>query len=118
MILTRVATVTVEAQRGTRVATAQLARYEVTNACEHALRPAAFLRDLCLTPRLQHAAACYPDHWAADRFEHIGELFCVPPGELLRTRCRAGTVDAVVCRIDPDVVDRWFDGDLRWTGWC
>jgi AraC family transcriptional regulator len=118
MILNRVATMTVEAELRTRVATAQLARYEVTDNCEHTMRPEAFWLDLCLTPRLQHAAACYPDHWAADRFEHIGELFCVPPGELLRARCEAGTVEAVICRIDPDVVGRWFDGDLCWTGWC
>jgi AraC family transcriptional regulator len=71
--------------------------------------------DLCLTPRPPNARACYPERWPADHFELMGEVFFVPPGEALNVRCEPGSQTSVVCKIDPLLMEKWFEGDLHWT---
>ena len=71
--------------------------------------------DLCLTPRNQDARACYSDRWSPDRFERLGEVFFVPPGEPLHFRCERGSTTSMVCQLSPALIEKWFDGDLKWT---
>jgi len=109
-------TVTIEAQLHTSAATAQLTRIDVHEAGEHIMREQALCwLDLCLTPRLRGARACYPDRWSAHRFVQIGELFFVPAGATLHARTEVGTLTSLVCRIDPQLITKWFEGDLQWT---
>ena len=110
------ATRTIEAELRAQVATAQLARYEVREPFDSVLREEAYCwLDLCLTPRLPGAQACYPNRWREHRFEQIGELFFVPPGEVMHARSGSGTLTSIVCRINPALMSKWFEGDLEWT---
>ncbi|TXC70239.1 helix-turn-helix domain-containing protein [Sphingomonas ginsenosidivorax] len=72
--------------------------------------------DLCLTPRPEQARGCYTERWGPHRFERLGEIFLVPPGEALHVRTEAGHDQAsIACEIHADAVDRWLDHPLEWT---
>ena len=72
--------------------------------------------DLCLTPRPEKARGCYSERWGPHRFERLGEIFLVPPGEALHVRTEAGDNQAsIVCEIHEEAVDRWLPGGLEWT---
>lgn len=72
--------------------------------------------DLCLTPRPENARGCYLERWGPHRFERLGEVFLVPPGEILHVRTEAGSEQAsIACEIHADAVDRWLEHGLEWT---
>jgi len=72
--------------------------------------------DLCLTPRPEQARGCYSERWGPHRFERLGEIFLVPPGEALHVRTDAGDNQAsIACEIHADAVDRWLPNGLEWT---
>jgi AraC family transcriptional regulator len=72
--------------------------------------------DLCLTPRPEQARGCYSARWGPHRFERLGEIFLVPPGEALHVRTDAGENQAsIACEIHADAVDRWLTHKLEWT---
>jgi AraC family transcriptional regulator len=72
--------------------------------------------DLCLTPRPENARGCYVDRWGAHRFERLGDVFLVPPGETLHVRTEAGSDQvSIACEIHANAVDRWLDHSLEWT---
>lgn len=109
--------VKVEAELSVPVGTAQLTRFNMTTPIDatYAAKNTYWL-DLCLTPRPQNARACYLDHWSPQRFEKLGKLFLLPAGEALQARsdgCASQT--SLVCRLNPEELQQWFDGDLHWT---
>jgi AraC family transcriptional regulator len=72
--------------------------------------------DLCLTPRPEQARGGYALRWGPHRFERLGEIFIVPPGETLHVRTEAGQMQtSVACEIHARAVDRWLDNPLEWT---
>ncbi|MDF0545310.1 AraC family transcriptional regulator [Sphingobium sp. H39-3-25] len=72
--------------------------------------------DLCLTPRPEGARGCYRDRWGPHRFERLGEIFLVPPGEALHLRSeKGGNQASIICEIEADAVDRWLGGGIEWT---
>jgi AraC family transcriptional regulator len=72
--------------------------------------------DLCLTPRPEKARGCYSERWGPHRFERLGEVFLVPPGEALHVRTEAGANQAsIACEIHADAVDRWLENGVEWT---
>jgi len=107
---------TVEAELRAPAATAQLVRLHLPEPVDRILRmdEDAYRFDLSLTPRL-HARACYRDRWGPHRFERIGNVFVVPPGELLEARSDCGRQASIVCWLHPEPIRAWLDGDLRWT---
>jgi AraC family transcriptional regulator len=107
---------TVEAELRTAVATAQRVHFEMLAGIDHILRDEGVFRlDLCLTPRPPEARACYPDRSGPQRFERIGAMFLLPPGEVMHARSEGGTQTSVVCRIAPELISKWLDRDLPWT---
>lgn len=108
---------TIEAELRVPAATAQLVRFTITEPADDILRAEqAYWLDLCLTPRPRNARACYRDRWAADRFERIGEVFLVPPGESLRAKSDGGRPQSsILCHLGRDAMRAWFGGDLQWT---
>jgi AraC family transcriptional regulator len=110
------ATATVRAELCSDMGKAQVVRFDMHEPIDDIKHDQeSFWVDLCLTPRPQDARACYPDRWARDRFERIGEVFFVPPKEVLHARSAGGTQTSMVCQIHPDIITKWFDGDLHWT---
>src|ERR1700759_5547823 len=77
----------------------------------------AYWLDLCLTPRPRNSRACYSRHWQADRFERLGQVFLLPPGETLRV-CQDGgsRQTSLLCQLTAELMREWTDRTLQWTG--
>jgi AraC family transcriptional regulator len=72
--------------------------------------------NMCMAPRPERSRGCYADHWGPHRFESLGEIFIVPPGEALHIRTDVGRRHAVtVCELRADAVQPWLDGAVEWT---
>lgn len=109
--------VTIGAEIRLPVATAQLARFEVNGPTDYVRRdPANYRLDLCLTPRPGNARACYRERWSPHRFESIGNVFVLPPGETVQAKSDIGSQTSVLCYLRPGPMREWFDRDLEWTG--
>lgn len=107
----------VEAEVQAPVATAQLVRFDFPEPIANVMQEqSSFRLDLCLTPRPSNARACYRARWSAHRFEPIGNLFVVPPGESMLAlsdgRCQQSSV---VCQLHPEPMRAWFDDEFQWT---
>jgi AraC family transcriptional regulator len=99
------------------VATAQLVQFDVIDPIDIVMidRDAYWL-EMCLQPRPRDARACYLDHWTSQRFERIGNVYMLPPGETIRTRSDGGPSHAsILCHLRTESVNTWFDGELQWT---
>jgi AraC family transcriptional regulator len=111
------AMMTVDAELRVPVATAQLVRFHMVGPADNILREEErYWLDLCLTPRPENARACYRDRWSPHRFERIGKVFLLPPGETMQARSDGDSSQAsVLCHLHPEQIGKWFDGDLQWT---
>jgi AraC family transcriptional regulator len=107
---------TVEAELRNPAATVQLARFHFDEPRDDFLHDRdSYWLDLCLTPRTRNARACYPAHWSPHRFERLGDVFAIPPGEAFHARTDAGKQTSLICQLRPELVRKWFEGDLEWT---
>ena len=107
-------TTTVEAELCSAIGTAQVVRFDIHEPIDSITDKDCFWLDLCLTPRAPDARICYPERWGPHRFERIGEMIFLPPGEVLHARSEAGSQTSIVCQIHADLIAQWFDGDLEW----
>ena len=108
---------TMDAEIRARTATAQLVHFHV-HAPADSLRSeqSDYWLDLCLTPRPSNARVCYRDRWSPNRFEQLGKLFLLPPGERIQARSDGGpSQTSVLCLLRPQAIRDWFDGELQWT---
>lgn len=110
----------IEAEVRTELASVQIVRLDWRRDTELVVEPLDhFQLDLCLSARLQGMRVCYADRWGRARFEPVGELMLIPPGERVLGRCDfpAGdtpyTHSSTVLRLAPELVFAWMDGD----GW-
>lgn len=72
--------------------------------------------DMCLSPRPPQARGSYHDRWGPHRFEQLGEIFLMPPGQTLHIRTETGDEQAsIVCEIKAEAVDRWLPQGVEWT---
>jgi AraC family transcriptional regulator len=67
-----------------------------------------------LTPRPHDARACYRDRWGPHRFERIGDLYVLPPGEILQVRSGRGHPASILCHLHLEPIRTWLDADLKW----
>lgn len=77
--------------------------------------PTTYRVDLSLTPRPRDGGVCFSERWGAHRFQPIGSLYVLPPGQTVRARGKCGDHASIVCDFEPEAIDAWFDGDVRWT---
>ncbi len=107
----------VEAELRAPVASAQLVRFHFDKPINTLMHDDGNYRlDLCLTPRPQNARACYPNRWNPSRYERIGNLFVVPPGEAMIARSDdCGEQSSLVCQLAPEPMRKLFDTKLEWT---
>lgn len=110
--------IAVDAELRLPVATAQLARFNMSGPTDYIRRePETYRLDLSLTPRPGNARACYRERWSSHRFERIGSVFVLPPGETVQAKTDvASQQTSVLCYLRPEPMRAWFDGDLEWTG--
>lgn len=113
---TATALATIEAELRVPVATAQIVRFNLQGPVDNVMQHESVYRfDLSLTPRMRNARACYRNHWSANRFERLGNLFVVPPGEAMQARSDGGLQESIVCNLRPELIRTWFGGELEWT---
>ncbi len=108
---------TIEGELRAPVATAQLVRFNFPEPIETIMHDAGTYRvDLCLTPRPDNARACYPQRWGAHRFERIGNLFLVPPGEAVLAASDGCCQQAsIICQLEPEPLQHWLEEELDWS---
>ena len=108
---------TVEAELRVPAATVQLVHFEFIEPVSGAMREDEEYRlDLCLSPRPRNARACYTERWAPNRFERIGPVFLLPPGETLQARSDGGRRQrSLVCHLRSEAMRAWLQRDLEWT---
>ena len=107
----------IDAELRVPVATAQLVQFYITDPIDMVMfdRESYWL-ELCLQPRPRNTRACYLDHWTAHRFERMGNVYLLPPGETIQTRSDGGRSQAsLLCHLRPEPMRRWFEGELQWT---
>ncbi|MBB5686767.1 helix-turn-helix transcriptional regulator [Sphingobium boeckii] len=106
-----------EGELSVPLATARIMRFHLDRPTNRIFRREHhYWLDLCFTPRPEKARGCYSDRWGPHRFERLGEIFLVPPGEALHVRSdKGGNQASIVCEIEAKAVERWLDGDIEWT---
>lgn len=70
--------------------------------------------NMCLTPRPLHSRGGFRDRWGPHRFERLGDVFMLPPGEKLYIRGEGGRQASLICMIDPGLVHEVVGRDLTW----
>jgi AraC family transcriptional regulator len=108
---------TIEAELRVPVATLQLVHYLFTEPVTGDMREDADYRlDLSMTPRPRNARACYTDRWAPHRFERLGSVWLLPPGETLIACSDGGRRQrSLVCHLRAEQMHEWLQQDLEWT---
>jgi AraC family transcriptional regulator len=113
---TQRATIIVDAELRGNAALAQIVRYDIPTATESTLRdPACYQINLCLTPRPLNARACYHEHWGPHRFERLGDIFMIPPGEAMHIKGDSGRQASLLCYLDSAAVATIIGQELVWT---
>lgn len=107
---------TVEAEARGRVLNAQVVGFHIPVPTESVLHDdAAYQLNLCLTPRPLYTRGSYPRHWGPHRYEALGEIFLVPPGEALHIKGGAGEQASLTCQLRADALHSILGEDLEWT---
>ncbi|WP_317929698.1 helix-turn-helix transcriptional regulator [Halioxenophilus sp. WMMB6] len=111
------ADMSVDAEVNLPIATARLARFNMAAPIDRTMQVQnSYWLDFCLTPRPLNARARYRDHWGPDRFKPLGNVFILPAGEALHTRSDGcSSQSSLLCLINPEKMQQWFDGELSWT---
>ncbi|MFT3928801.1 MAG: AraC family transcriptional regulator [Spongiibacteraceae bacterium] len=69
-----------------------------------------------VTPRPQDSRACYLNHWNQNRFEPLGKIFVVPPGERVLVRNDGeASYTSVICHLQPEAIKAGLEHDLQWS---
>lgn len=108
---------TVDAELNSRLGTAQLVRFHLPDPIDRVMGEddQSYRLDLCLTPRPGNARACYPNRWNSQRFERLGNVFMVPPGEAMQARSDGGCQqESLLFSLNTGSVKEWFEDDLEW----
>lgn len=111
------ASMTVGAEVRVPAGTVQLVRFDMREPADNVVRHAdTYWLDQCLTPRPRNARACYRERWNPNRFERLGKLFLLPPGETLQARSDdASSQSSVLCHLRPDALENWSEARLSWN---
>lgn len=115
---TEITSVAVEAELRASIVTAQLAHCQISGPADTILRgDDAYRLNMCFMPRGQNARACYSERWEPKRFEPLGKIFLLPPGETLQARNDSDSrrQTSITCRLLEEPMRAWFEGDLEWT---
>jgi AraC family transcriptional regulator len=104
----------IEAATRASIAHVKLVHYRFPSPPESTMRMDDRIRvELALTPRHRSARACFLDHWRSQRFEHIGEVFVLPPEVTMLARSDvADGLTALVCELDLPPVLQLFEQAL------
>jgi len=109
-------TIFVDAELSCPAMVAQIVRFDIPGPSAATLcDPGAYQINMCLTPRPLDARASYRHHWGPHRFERLGDIFVIPPGEELFIRGGQVKQASLLCLLKPDAVTALIGEDLTWT---
>jgi AraC family transcriptional regulator len=115
-VAVQAATIIVDAELRGKSAVAQIVRYDIPLPTESTLSdPDCYQINLCLTPRPLNARASYRAHWGPHRFERLGDIFMIPPGEALHIKGDSGRQASLLCFLDRAAVSAIVGHELAWT---
>lgn len=110
------ATIVVDAELRGDTLTAQIVRFNIPAPAGGVIHdPYAYQINFCLTPRPLNAEGAYRHRWGPHRFDRLGDIFLVPPGEELFTRGEGGRQASLLCRLDKRAITDLIGDDLVWT---
>lgn len=100
------------------IATAQIVELQNTDPCDIKIMDRdQYWLDMSLTPRPRNTRLCYRNHWAQQRFEPVGNVFLLPPGEDVLFRSDGGAKQrSIFCHLDPQGLRNWLERDVPWQG--
>ena len=121
--LTRSPSLSVDAEWQGADLSAHLVRFDIPAPTDSLLTAEPVYQiNMCLTPRPLNARACYRRRWGPNRFERLGDIFMVPPGEQLQFRGDSGRQLSIVCRMAPEAIEaivghapEWSDSQIAAT---
>ncbi|MDB5723258.1 MAG: AraC family transcriptional regulator [Novosphingobium sp.] len=109
-------TMTIVAEARGRVLNAQLVGFHIPVPTASVLHDdSAYQLNLCLTPRPLYTRASYHRLWGPHRYEALGEIFLVPPGEELHIKGGAGEQASLTCQLQADALHSILGEELEWT---
>ena len=110
------ATLTVDAEWSGTKLSAHLVRFDIPSPTDSVMTPEPIYQiNMCLTPRPLNARACYRQRWGSNRFERLGDIFLVPPGEQLQFRGERGRQISIICRIAPSALASVIGHEPEWS---
>lgn len=96
--------------------TAQIVRYDIPGPTDAVLREQDhYLINMCLTPRPLNSRSGYSERWGPHRYERLGDIFMVPPGEVLSARGEGGQQASLLCMIKAEHIDTLLGQRLDWS---
>lgn len=108
--------ITIEAEVRGRALAAQIVGFHIPQPTESVLRDdAAYQLNFCLTPRPLYTRASYHRHWGPHRYEPLGEIFLVPPGEELHIKGGLGDQASLTCQLEAEALHAILGESLEWT---
>ncbi|MCT2401054.1 helix-turn-helix domain-containing protein [Novosphingobium mangrovi (ex Huang et al. 2023)] len=108
-------TISVDAELNAPGIVAQIVRFAIPEptATLHEV-PDRYHVNMCLTPRPLNSRGGFRDRWGPHRFERLGDIFMLPPGEELYVKGESGRQASLICSIDPALVHEIVGRDLVW----
>ena len=102
--------VLIDAELNVPAASIQVARFLIEQPHESLFsHNKGFRLDLSLTPRSRNTTVSFEQHWGPHRFERLGKVFMVPPGEVMRTRADRGNMTSILCTLHEQGLQDWFE---------
>ncbi|PLK26191.1 AraC family transcriptional regulator [Novosphingobium sp. TH158] len=109
-------TVVIDTERTGQGVTAQIVRYDIPGPTNAVIYEAdRYLINMCLTPRPLNSRAGYRERWGPHRFERLGDVFMVPPGEALAVRGEGGQQASLLCYLGAGRIDQLLGQRLEWS---
>lgn len=106
----------IEAELRGAAITAQLVQFHIPEPTRSELsNDAAYQINMCLTPRPIDAKAGYRRRWGPHRFDRLGDIFLIPPGEGLYIKGGSVRQSSLVCYLDPHTIHDIVGQPLTWT---
>ena len=108
-------TISVDAELRAPGITAQIVRFAIPEptATQHQIVEGYHV-NMCLTPRPLDSRAGYRKRWGPHRFERLGDIFLLPPGEELYIKGGTGRQASLICTIDAALLHDVVGRDLEW----
>jgi AraC family transcriptional regulator len=95
---------------------AQIVRFDIPEPTDtrHAVSTGYHV-NMCLTPRPLQSRGGYRHRWGPHRFERLGDIFLLPPGEELFIKGGRGRQASLICIVDPRLIHDVAGREIEWN---